>query len=91
LHALLETVNMDSLGLLSVLMGLIPIVIEGIYGREWLTCLVGGACCGALGETSTTLDFLVKDRATLIFVPLWWSPLIFLFFFIFRASWIFPL
>jgi hypothetical protein len=51
-------------------LGLILIVIEGFYGRNWLACLVGGTCRGALGETSTSLDLLVKDRVKLTFVLL---------------------
>jgi hypothetical protein len=79
--------KMGSLRLLRVL-GLIPIVIEGFYGRNWLACLVGGTCRGALGETSTSLDLLAKDRVKLTFVPLWWSSLIL---FLIWALWTFPL
>jgi hypothetical protein len=53
---------MDFLRLLLGFMGLILIVIEGIYWRNWLACLVGGTCRGASGETSTSPIFLVKDR-----------------------------
>jgi len=60
---------MGSLRLLQVL-GLILIVIEGFYGRNWLACLVGGTCRGALGETSTSRDLLVKDWVKLTFVLL---------------------
>jgi hypothetical protein len=42
-------------------MGLIPTLIEDTYGRSWLACLIGGIYCGALGETSTSPVFLVKD------------------------------
>lgn len=62
LLACLEMLKMDSLGyFLRVFMGLIPIVVEGIYGRNWLACLIGRICCGALGDTSTSLDFPAKD------------------------------
>jgi hypothetical protein len=46
-------------------MSLIPIMIEGFYGKNWLACLVGGTCRGAWGEASTSLDFLVKNRVKL--------------------------
>jgi hypothetical protein len=48
----------------------ISIVIEGSYGKNLLACLVGGTSCGALGETLTSLDFLVKDQVKLIFFSL---------------------
>jgi hypothetical protein len=75
LPARLETLKMVSLGLLWVFMGLIPILIEGTYGRNWLVCLVGGIFRGALGETSTSPISLVKDRVKLVLVPLCWSSL----------------
>jgi hypothetical protein len=57
----LVMLKMDSLGLFWVSMGLITIVREGIYGRNWLACLVSGTCHGALGVISTLFVFLVKD------------------------------
>jgi len=88
LHAPLETSKMVFLGILQAFMGLIPIVIEGIYGRSWQPCLVGGTCRGALGEASTSPFFLVKDHVKLNFVLPWWSSLIL---FLSKASCTFPL
>ena len=62
--------KMVSLVLLWGIMGLVPIVIESIYGRNWLACLVGRICRGALGETSTSPVFLVKNWVKLVFVQL---------------------
>ena len=50
--------------------GLILIVIDGIYGRNLLDCLVGGICRGAFKVILTSLIFLMKDQMKLIFVPL---------------------
>jgi hypothetical protein len=40
----LEMLKMVSLGLVRGVVGLIPIVIEGTFGRSWLACLIGGIC-----------------------------------------------
>ena len=77
---------MNSVGLLWVSMGLIPIMI-GIDGMNWLVCLVGGTCHCALEKTKSIV-FLVKDWVKLVFVLQWWSSLIL---FLIRASWIFLL
>ena len=57
----IEMSKMVSLQLLWAFMGLLLIMREGIYGRNWLACLVGGIYRGALGETSFSLVFLLKD------------------------------
>jgi hypothetical protein len=61
---------MSLLGSLQVCMVLILILIEDVYKMNWLVPLVGGICCGALGEISTSLIFLVRDRVKLAFVKL---------------------
>jgi hypothetical protein len=50
----------------------VGIVIEDIYRRNWLACLVGGACHSALGMILMSSTFLVKDWVKLVFVPLMW-------------------
>jgi hypothetical protein len=82
----LETSYMASLELLRVFMGIICIVIKGIHGRSWQACLVGGTCCGALGEISMSPVFLVKYWVMLVFVLPWWGSLILSW-----ALWTFPL
>jgi hypothetical protein len=52
----------------AVSMDLILIGIEYFYGMSWLVCLVGGTCCGALGEILMSLIFLVRDQVISIFV-----------------------
>jgi hypothetical protein len=60
--------KINFLRLLQVFMALMPIVIEGFYGMNWLVCLVGGTCLGALcvcwgwgKEISMSLSFLVIE------------------------------
>jgi len=58
----LEIFEINFLGFLRVFMGLTLREIWAYYGMNCLVCLVGGACCGALVETSMSLVFLVRDR-----------------------------
>jgi hypothetical protein len=61
---------LQTLKMVQGFMGLIPIVIEDIYGRNWLAGLVCGTCHGKLEETLTSPVFLVKDWVKLVFVQL---------------------
>lgn len=49
LHVLFKMSNINLLGLLRVFMVLTSIVIEIFYEMNWLVCLVGRSCHGALG------------------------------------------
>jgi len=57
-----KNVKENFLRLLQVFMALMPIVIEGFYGINWLVCLVGGTCLGAffffLGEREISMSLI---------------------------------
>lgn len=86
--ALSEMSKIISLGPLRVSMVPISIVIEDIYGMSWPDCFVGGICRCTLGEISTSLAFIVKDRVQADFVQQWWSSQISI---LNRGLWIFLL
>jgi hypothetical protein len=66
--ALLEMLKMTQLGLLRWFTVLISILLEGLYEMNWLACLVGGTCLGALVVISMSPAFPVKDQGSLIFL-----------------------
>lgn len=44
-----ETSKINFLGLLWMFIAPILMLIEGSYGTNWLVCLAGGTCLGAMG------------------------------------------
>jgi membrane-associated phospholipid phosphatase len=69
LHVHSKMLKIISPGLLRVFMALILMGIEGFFGMNWLVCLVGGTCLGALGVILTSLVSLVRDREKPVFSP----------------------